>query len=56
MPMYQVIFHSGDYKSVDYETSSYEQALEVMRELQSQMYICGERNFYYEIKEINYVK
>lgn len=50
--IYQVIFSQGDYSHVDYETESYEQACEVMRELQNEMYFGGERGFDYIIKEI----
>lgn len=50
--LYQVIFHSGGYHKVDYETSDYDQALEVRRELESEMRLCGERDFYYEIKKV----
>ncbi len=52
MPKYQVIFHSGDYKCVDAEVPTYEQALECRSELQAQMYMCGERDFFYEIKKV----
>ena len=50
--LYQVVFVQGGYSCVDYETSNYEQALEVMTELRSQMYIAGERNFDYIIKQV----
>lgn len=50
--MYQVIFCQGNYSHVDYETTSYEQALEVKRELEAEMYAGGERNFDYIIKEV----
>lgn len=50
--IYQVVFLQGDYSCVDYETSNYEQACEVMNELRSQMYIAGERNFDYIIKQV----
>ena len=49
---YQVIFCQGGYSQVDFETEDYEQALEVKYELQSQMYLCGERDFYYIIKKV----
>lgn len=49
---YQVIFCQGNYSHIDYETTSYEQALEVKSELEAEMYICGERDFYYIIKEL----
>jgi len=49
---YQIIFHSGNYKCIDAETDSYEQACEIRDELQAQMYAYGERDFYYEIKEV----
>lgn len=49
---YQVIFCQGSYTCVDYETTSYEQACEVKRELQAEMYAGGERNFDYIIKEV----
>ena len=49
--MYQVIFCQGSYSHVDYETTSYEQAEEVKRELEAEMYLGGERDFYYIIKE-----
>lgn len=52
--LYQVVFVQGNYTCVDYETSSYEQACEVKMELQSQMYLCGERNFDYIIKKVRY--
>lgn len=51
MAKYQVIFHSGGYSAVDYETDNYDQAVEVKGELQAEMFMNGERNFYYEIKE-----
>lgn len=49
---YQIIFHSGSYKYIDGEVNDYDQALELRDELASQMRMCGERDFYYEIKEI----
>lgn len=49
MTLYQVVFCQGGYTCVDYETSIYEQAVEIMGELQSQMYLAGERNFDYII-------
>ena len=52
--IYQVVFCQGGYTCVDYETSVYEQAQEVMMELRSQMYIAGERNFNYIIKKVRY--
>lgn len=48
---YEIIFHSGNYKCVDGIALSYEQALEIRSELEAQMRMCGERDFYYEIKE-----
>lgn len=50
--IYQVVFVQGGYTCVDYETNNYEQAVEVMTELRSQMYIAGERNFDYIIKQL----
>lgn len=50
--MYQIIFHSGNYKAIDAEAETYDQAIEIRAELQAQMYIGGERDFYYEIKEV----
>lgn len=52
MKKYQVIFVQGSYSHVDYETDDYDQAQEVKRELQSDMYISGERDFCYVIKEV----
>jgi hypothetical protein len=52
MEIYQVVFCQDGYTCVDYETSIYEQAQEVMAELRSQMYLAGERNFDYIIKEL----
>mgnify|MGYP000047790014 CR=1 FL=1 len=49
---YQVIFCSGSYRHIDYETDNYEQACEVRSELQAEMYMCGERDFYYIIKKV----
>ena len=49
---YQVVFQQGYYSCVDYETDNYDQAVEVMYELQAQMYACGERNFSYFIKTV----
>lgn len=49
---YQVIFQQGSYSCVDYETEDYDQAAEVMYELQAQMYAAGERNFSYFIKTV----
>lgn len=50
--MYKIIFCSGAYQYCDAEASTYEQALEIKSELQAQMYMCGERDFYYIIKEV----
>lgn len=50
--MYLIIFHSGNYKAVDGEAETYGQALEIRSELQAQMYMAGERDFFYEIKEV----
>lgn len=50
--MYQVIFCSGGYSCIDAEVSTYEQAQEIKNELQAQMYMAGERNFNYIIKEV----
>ena len=49
---YQVVFQQGSYSCVDYETTDYDQAMEVKFELQAQMYACGERNFCYFIKTV----
>lgn len=49
---YQVVFNSCGYESVDYETTSLEQAQEVKSELQAQAYMMGERDFSYYIKEV----
>lgn len=48
--IYQVVFCQGGYTCVDYETSNYEQACEVMAELYVQMSMAGERNFDYIIR------
>lgn len=48
---YQVVFHSGSYSKVDFETDCYEQALEVKFELTNEMRLGGEKDFYYEIKD-----
>ncbi len=48
--MYQVVFCQGSYSCVDYETSDYDQALEVKAELYAEMYAGGERNFNYIIR------
>ena len=50
--MYQIIFHSGNYSCVDDTAETYEQALELRSEWQARMWEGGERDFYYEIKEI----
>lgn len=34
---YQIIFHSGNYKSVDSEASTYEQAFEIRDELRDEI-------------------
>lgn len=52
MKKWQIIFHSGNYSCIDGEATSYEQACEIKAELQAQMYLGGERDFFYEIKEI----
>ena len=52
MKVYQVVFHSGSYSAVDAEVSTREQAEECVWELQAQMYAGGERDFYYEIREV----
>ena len=49
---YQVIFCSGNYSHIDYETENEEQAYEVKRELEAEMYMSGERDFYYIIKGV----
>lgn len=49
--VYQVIFCQGSYSHIDYETENEEQAYEVRSELQAEMYMSGERNFDYIIKE-----
>lgn len=49
---YQVIFCQGDYTCVDDEVSTMDQALERKAELTSEMRVCGERDFYYIIKEV----
>ncbi len=51
---YQVVFCSGGYSAIDYETYNYEQALEVRSELQAEMSLMGERDFFYIIKEVKY--
>ena len=48
---YQVVFESGGYTHIDFETDNYDQAQEVMHELHNDMYLCGERNFFYYIKD-----
>lgn len=50
--MYQIIFVSGGYSSVDAEAETYDQALEIKSELQAEMYLCGERDFCYIIKKV----
>lgn len=50
--IYQVVFLQGNYENVDYETENYDQAQEVMRELQAEMTLGGERNFCYVIREV----
>lgn len=50
MKTYQLIFCQGSYRSIDFE-GSLEECEEVKYELQSQMYMFGERNFTYIIKE-----
>ena len=54
MKKYLVIFCQGRYSKVDYETEDYDQALEVREELTRDMMFCGERDFYYIIKEVEY--
>lgn len=50
--MYQIVFCSGNYTCVDAEATTYEQAEEIRNELQAQMYMSGERDFYYIIREV----
>ena len=52
MAKYEIIFHSGSYKCVDEIAYSYDQAQEIVHELTAQMYMGGERDFYYEIKKV----
>ena len=49
--IYQVVFIQGCYSCVDFETESYDQALEMQRELTSDMRMSGERDFCYIIKK-----
>ena len=42
----------GNYEAVDFETTDYDQACEVMREQQASMTMGGERNFSYMIREV----
>lgn len=50
--VYQVVFMQGNYEAVDFETTDYDQACEVMREQQASMTMGGERNFSYMIREV----
>ena len=50
--VYRVVFVSGGYRCVDFETTNYEQAQEVKRELTNDMYLSGERDFCYIIETI----
>lgn len=54
MTLYQVVFCQGEYTRVDYETSNYEQACEVMTEFMSQMSLAGEKGFDYIIKKVRH--
>lgn len=53
MKKYQVVFCQGSYSHIDFETTDYNQAQEVRRELQNDMTLCGERDFYIVIREVN---
>ena len=48
--MYKLIFCSGNYRKTDF-VGTYDQCCEVRSELSRDMYLCGERDFYYIIKE-----
>ena len=52
MKRYQVVFCQGSYSHIDFETTDYQQAQEVRNELQNEMTLCGERNFYIVIREV----
>lgn len=47
---YELVFCSGYYKHVDY-VGTYEQCVDVRRELERDMRLCGENDFYYIIRE-----
>lgn len=49
---YQVIFCSGNYEHIDYETENEEQAYEVKRELEADMFMSGERDFFYIVRKV----
>ena len=49
--MYQVIFSSGNYSRVDYETESYYDAINVKDDLVLIAREAGEREFFYSIVE-----
>ena len=48
---YQVVFCSGSYHAVDFETDDYSQAQEMRVHLQAQMSEAGEKDFYYIIED-----
>ena len=48
--IYQLVFEQGFYSRVDFE-GTLEQCQEVKYELQSQMHMSGETNFYYIIRK-----
>lgn len=50
---YELIFCQEGYQHVDF-VGTYEQCQDVKRELERDMYLSGERNFYYIIKEAHY--
>lgn len=48
--LYELVFEQGRYSSVDF-VGTYEECAEMRYHLQADMYMCGERDFYYIIRE-----
>lgn len=51
MEEYELVFCQGGYTCVDF-VGTYDECLEARYELKSQMYISGERDFYYIIRKV----